>query len=131
MKVMGLPPLEWAAWRGWSASLMSPVHAAPGLLLYFAMPTTHAKRLSCALAVPSLREGLEMSCGEGRSSFPPRHQRGEKGRSLGHAAKRSKGGGMGETRSGGHECSRVPQWPGPFSPRQPTYQPSLTPESPT
>jgi hypothetical protein len=57
---MGLPPLEWATWREWSASLMSPVQAAPGLLLYFVAPTTHTKRLRCALAVPSLREGQGM-----------------------------------------------------------------------
>ena len=130
MKGMGLPPLEWAVWRGWPAPLMpeaeasgarhaqtvhwtgcvealSSAQASPGLLLYFAMPATHAKRLAGALARPSLREGLRMNCGEGRNSSSSHHQRGERSRQWGARRSEVKEEG-GRSPTGGHERSRVP-----------------------
>lgn len=107
MNSLRLPPLEWDAWRGWSAPLMSPVQASPGLLLYFAAPTTHAKRLAGALAKPSLREGQELSGGVGRHSTPFSSRRGE--RSWQWGARRSEvKGEVGRSPAGGHERSRVP-----------------------
>ena len=108
MKYMGLPPLEQAALCGWPAPLMSPVQAAPGLLLYFAMPTTRTKRLSRALAVPSLREGWGIGCGKRRNQFPSYHQHGERSRPLGMRRSEVKEE-VGRSPAGGHERSRVPK----------------------
>jgi len=107
MKVMGLPPLERATWREWSTSLMSSAQAAPGLPLDFAMPTTHAKRLSRALAMPSLREGREMGDGAGRRPSPPNQQRGARSRPWGMRRSEVKEE-VGRSPAGGHERSRAP-----------------------
>lgn len=132
MKGLVLPSLGGGTERGgWTAALMSPAQAAPGLLLYFAPLSTRLALSGGALAKPSLREGLGMGDGECRRPSPSLHQRGDRRGQWGARRSEVKEE-VGRSPAGGHERSRAPHCPlrfhrTPTNPTQPltsTLKPS-------